>query len=625
MGGKLSAKRMCTLCHWASLAGVSEARPYSLRPSAQSGHFQRKLDAALGFREEDLKLYKLKAPVMVDERRESQVVHVKPPHEALADELQNHPAVKTEWQTRIRHEPWIAQYERHPVVQSALPQDREHILPIAIYMDATEYTTRDTLLVLTVHVLPSKRRLLCFAVRKSDFCTCGCGGWCTLFPLYQFLAWSLAALASGIAPHQRHDGEKWLQPSDDTRSAQAGEPLGFKAVVVDVAGDWAEFALRWGFPTWSAHHPCFFCNTTLSDLREHGCIGDLRSNEDYHNACTACEVWVTIETEDMRRKIRFALVDTKAKKGRALASAIPELRLRRGDRLEPCHSLPDVHMIDTAKLPVLALFWRAGQHPTTHHRHPVLNETLGIGIDTFSIDVLHTLHLGVFQFWIGRVLWVFFEADVFRTQHTGMEDCIKATLAEFCARLKDWYPRYKRKLGESAGRAVTQVRTIKPSMVGTEESQTVKLKAAETRHLLPFTLLLVREHRQAVSEHVNVNALIGSGEALLEYTMILAREPRRVSDSAQRDLIRHCHKHIHLAMDAGILLRPKHHLFRHLSSRIQDLGNPRMYSTYFDESVNRALAEIAASCHRMTFERRLFAKFGFLQELAETQDAAAWW
>ena len=38
-------------------------------------------------------------------------------------------------------------------------------------------------------------------------------------------------------------------------------------------------------------------------------------------------------------------------------------------------------------------------------------------------------------------------------------------------------------------------------------------------------------------------------------------------------------------------------------------GNHRPYSTYFDESLNKSIIAIAASCHRITFERKLFAKF----------------
>ena len=44
--------------------------------------------------------------------------------------------------------------------------------------------------------------------------------------------------------------------------------------------------------------------------------------------------------------------------------------------------------------------------------------------------------------------------------------------------------------------------------------------------------------------------------------------------------------------------------------------NPRHCSTYFDESLNKSAIATAASCDRMTFERKLFAKFTRLSPTA---------
>ena len=45
-------------------------------------------------------------------------------------------------------------------------------------------------------------------------------------------------------------------------------------------------------------------------------------------------------------------------------------------------------------------------------------------------------------------------------------------------------------------------------------------------------------------------------------------------------------------------------------------GDPRHYSCFFYESVNKSIIAIAASCHRMIFERRLFAKAKHLSPTA---------
>ena len=50
---------------------------------------------------------------------------------------------------------------------------------------------------------------------------------------------------------------------------------------------------------------------------------------------------------------------------------------------------------------------------------------------------------------------------------------------------------------------------------------------------------------------------------------------------------------------------------------------PRHYSTYFDESFNTSIIAIAAPCHRMTFDRKLFAQFRRLSPTAVGEKD--WW
>jgi hypothetical protein len=58
---RLSTAQTCVLMHWANEAGISEAKPYSLRPGRSSGHYSRKMNNALGFnRNSDL--YEMEVP-----------------------------------------------------------------------------------------------------------------------------------------------------------------------------------------------------------------------------------------------------------------------------------------------------------------------------------------------------------------------------------------------------------------------------------------------------------------------------------------------------------------------------------------------------------------------------------
>ena len=90
-------------------------------------------------------------------------------------------------------------------------------------------------------------RFLLVVLRKKLWCTCGCRGWCTLFPIFAFIIWSLRAMAAKLHPTERHDFEPWNE-LDGERSARAGQPLGARWCCLWLAGDWCEYAHTLGFP-----------------------------------------------------------------------------------------------------------------------------------------------------------------------------------------------------------------------------------------------------------------------------------------------------------------------------------------------------------------------------------------
>eukprot|EP00969_Alexandrium_andersonii_P195322 8629458-Alexandrium_andersonii.AAC.1 len=79
------------------------------------------------------------------------------------------------------------------------------------------------------------------SLRKSELCRCGCRGWCSMWPAFQALKWSIVAMREGRHPSCRHDTTPF-RAAEDFRQRLAGTELGFKAAVAFVKGDWAEFA-----------------------------------------------------------------------------------------------------------------------------------------------------------------------------------------------------------------------------------------------------------------------------------------------------------------------------------------------------------------------------------------------
>ena len=194
--GALTAGHVCTFAHHLVKMGHPEAEPYALSPSSQTGKFQRKLDSVFGFDQIDDSLYEVPTPVrdVRTGRRKRKNIFAQPAHEALLAELDARVGLLETWQDKLDEaQEWIQAYEQHPLVAGASLSERKKILPVCIYMDGAEYNRKDGLIVFTARWSFSRRRHLVWAVRKSNVCNCSCGGWCTLYPLFQFVRWSVAS------------------------------------------------------------------------------------------------------------------------------------------------------------------------------------------------------------------------------------------------------------------------------------------------------------------------------------------------------------------------------------------------------------------------------------------------
>lgn len=183
---ELPASRVSILMYWAWMGGLKECEPYALKPGSSSGHYQRRMSEGLGFDVLDKRLYELEVPVCshLNDEREKQSIFVQPFHESLVREVNETPNIFIDWDATVGSASWVQSYEDHPFIANASRDQRKHTLVTSLYMDAAAFQKRDSLLVITAHVLSTGRRHLIAALRKSSFCQCGCGGWCTLYPVW---------------------------------------------------------------------------------------------------------------------------------------------------------------------------------------------------------------------------------------------------------------------------------------------------------------------------------------------------------------------------------------------------------------------------------------------------------
>lgn len=451
--GKLSAKDTCLLSHWAFKAGAQgPVRDLAYRSGgtarARSGHYQRHLDRVVGLRGNSGDFYHVQVPGHTKHSRSrvAHVVKVFPPHERLHKEVSESPEILAQARDMV----WPTSFEEHKVVRAA-PAGGPPVIPLAFYLDGAQYTKGGaSVLIFVVCNLVSGARHLVAVLKKKDMCKCGCRGWCSVRPIMQFLHWSFAALARGVFPVATHEGEPWPE-TDEYRFSQAGKALVLTAAVQQVRGDWAEFSHTLGFPTWKhMDYPCLWCRAdkdsmyAWGDLRERELAWEENDEASYEAACQRCEIHVTIQTIAQRDRVAALLFYDKkiqGSHGRALKGPVPELRLKRGDRLEPCPGLPDVGAFDSLGAPASVVFWRPSQETITRHRNPLFDDSIGLNIQSLRVDSLHCLYLGVIQTACGAVIQAMLEHDCFGALAEGCttaESKLQLGLQRFSAGLQAW-------------------------------------------------------------------------------------------------------------------------------------------------------------------------------------------
>ena len=610
---QMSARAVCTICFWAAKAGAQGIDDFALRPDSPSGHFQRKIDKAtrVDLKEERKRAYTVPTPLYTkhDMSRSVHPMMVQLPHVQLAEEVASNPRAAS---GPLEAE-WTEAFSRHPVV---LENPSKVVMPYALYMDGVSFTLKDSMLGIFVYSLHTLKRHLCCVLRRSYLCKCSCHGWCTLYPIFRVLRWSFEQLARGTYPEQDIDGP-W--PANSVNADRAGELLGFIGALLHIKGDWSEYSHTMGFADWNSRlFCCMFCKATKDNRFAINGFSPFSDpwgalvHGDLEKACEVAELWRHLSAEQHTR-VKAALHYDKSKDGahgRCVKIDIPELKLKKGDRLEPFDDLVDVAQFDRLSVfPCKVLFWRRGLETRCKHRNPLLDarggSVIGATLDTIQVDVMHTLHLGPAQLWVVSALWMLILADVFLTGCAG-DQLHQVSAMHIRNALWSWY-KERRVMSDTE---ITEIQDFTLLMIGGKpSSQALHTKAAETKGLVPFVLNLVKQHLAKLPKDGG-RYMLAAGEAMQLYFELLDSSPRIVPAATIQRMYNAVKRHISLCKLAGIPLKPKHHLLLHLVARTAKHGSPRYYSTFEDEGVNKMLKHVGQAAHRSVWEIRVFLHFG---------------
>jgi hypothetical protein len=622
MNSQISAMHFCTTCYWACKAGISEAEVYGFAPGKASGAYQAHLDRVLG--NDFLKrfAYSLSLPGSSRGQAERSIIKLpcKPVHEAADDYMQTHPEASIRLAEAIQQGELPRSYTEHCIVK-AYPD--ELVMPWGLYMDAVPYSLTDSCIgCWLINLITGFRAMLCI-LRKKLVCCCGCRGWCTYYNLMMWLRWGFDNLADNQHATSRHDGRPW-DDRDYDRAAAAGQRLKHRGILLRIKGDWEEFCVRLGFPTWaSGTRPCFCCAGSgmgLYDLAEASVLSlpwPIKNSKDYDDACTRCEIWVLFVDVAARNHISQLLEYDRRQNGqhgRVLIEDVPCLSLKARDRLEPSTTLPDVGMFEQLILPVTVLFWRVSQETLCNHRCPLFSDRIGVNpCDTISLDLLHTLYLGPLLLWSRKVIWLFLLSLVWARHENTMDGRIKTNLKCFKAELVAWYEAWDRE-HRSEGTFATRLCEMTSKMLGTPNSPRLKIKAMECYFLMLFMLDLLVKNRAHVGDHYD--AFVTSGTAVKDYLALLKASPMNLDAATRQKCFDLWAKFVNSArlvpeMDIDI---PKSHLMIHVNNRSEWHGNPWRYTTFLDESLNKEFKRVLRNCHQCNFENLAMFKLSHVLE-----------
>ena len=142
-------------------------------------------------------------------------------------------------------------------------------------------------------------------------------------------------------------------------------------------------------------------------------------------------------------------------------------------------------------------------------------------------------------------------------------------------------------------------------MLGSKDSPDFGGKAAETGAVMIWALDFCQRHADRLREGCHLGA---AGEPLVQYALLLKDSPLVVPHETCQALLDCVVQHCVRMQHADVRLLPKHHYWAHMTLQIPARGNPRFYSTFLDETLNKVIATIAVHSHPSQWEERTFQR-----------------
>ena len=349
---------------------------------------------------------------------------------------------------------------------------------------------------------------------------------------------------------------------------------------MQVKADLSEHVALNGFPHYCRKtRLCVFCDAGADNAYRPEMDWRTTTDAQYKAEVGRLTVKLVVDTPSLLEQVKSSVFFCASLKDfvttKNMAPNLERAGLKAGMRMLPCMPPTRDTLPQNADLPLELVFFEHQNNSTSHpfsRPSPFLKYPL-FSLRLFLVDFMHSMCLGVTAFFVSFNIWAILEEGYSEVRGSSIGE----TRALRLGRLNDELQAYYRSLR----RAVTKVSNISLKTIGSSPySQKLNLKAAETRHLLPFCV-------ETSIAHGGVNRnVVEAGLRLLRIYELFARADHLVTNRQQEEACGLFAEHLLYFNFAGGTLKPKHHMMIHcLSSVVRD-GNPMENWLYADESFN---------------------------------------
>jgi hypothetical protein len=263
------------------------------------------------------------------------------------------------------------------------------------------------------------------------------------------------------------------------------------------------------------------------------------------------------------------------------------------------------------------VFWRSSREVVARHRNPLFTKELGMSINrSLTVDVLHAVYLGVLNVFCKHTLWVFLASNVWGGLGT-FEEALQVRLVVFKSKLHRWY---KKRAEEQPLEVLTRVSDITRKMVGDNSERKFKFKGAESWGVFLFLMYELRIHRRVLA---GGDKLLAAAESFATMLKIFEDSGVNIAPADLEACWGAYKRFLALTQDFPDMLIPKRHIVLHMLRRIPFFGNPRLYGTWNDESLNKLLKRCCRGVSQCTFELSVLCNMKYLLSKDDKRKAAA--